>query len=123
MSNFKVIWQVDQEAETPAAAALAVAREYFQERIARGLVGSSCCFDVIEEGANLPPFVVDLSEADQGLTGPELQEMYGMEGHPRYHWTYWRSEVGEQQTVLGYWDWVQHAIDAQSRREESRDGR
>lgn len=109
MTGFKVVWEVDQDAETPAEAALLVAREYFKERIARGVVGSACVFQVVEP--NVPPYLIDLSLADQGLTATELRELYGFQGHPRYHYTFWRQEVADQSTVLGYWEWVQHKVE------------
>lgn len=120
MSYFKVIWEIDVEAETPAAAALEVARAHFQDRIAKGLTGTACCFDVIEVGTGLPPFVIDLSVAAQGLTAPELQELYGMAGHPRYHWQFWRDAVSNQETTAGYWEWVHDKLTAESRKREAR---
>lgn len=111
MPNFKVSWEVDQEAETPAAAALLVARQYFQERIARGISGSACVFTVTEP--NVPAYTVDLSVADEDLSASELQELYGYAGHPRFPWQRWRDLVADQATVLGYWDWVQGRVEAE----------
>lgn len=109
MPDFKVSWEVDQEAETPAAAALSVARQYFQERIARGISGNACVFTVTEP--NVPAYTVDLSVADEDLSASELQELYGYAGHPRFPWQHWREQVSCEDTVLGYWDWVQHKVE------------
>jgi hypothetical protein len=53
---------------------------------------------------------------DQGLSPQELRAKYEGEqgGHPRYPNEDWRYEVENMDTILGYWEWVMHKVDAWS---------
>ena len=50
---------------------------------------------------------------DYRLTAEQLDDKYNPEGggeHPDYTREEWRWEVGEDHTLLGYWQWVAHRL-------------
>lgn len=52
-------------------------------------------------------------KADSPLSGDLLDGKYNRTGdgeHPLFSRANWRVEVAHQNTVLGYWDWVAHAV-------------
>lgn len=47
--------------------------------------------------------------ADYDLTPAQLDDKYNPDGdgeHPQYTKQAWRAEVNEEETLLGYWEWV-----------------
>lgn len=51
--------------------------------------------------------------ADHGLTAEQLDDKYNPEGggeHPQFPREQWRWHVDAENTLLGYWDWVEHQI-------------
>jgi hypothetical protein len=52
---------------------------------------------------------------DMELTALQMQDKYspndgGWGGHPDYEFDEWRQEVADENTLLGYWDWVYNAV-------------
>lgn len=53
---------------------------------------------------------------DSGLTAEQLDDKYNQDGggeHPVFTRQGWRHEVGERNTVSGYWDWVESQVDTE----------
>ncbi len=53
---------------------------------------------------------------DYGLTAEQLDDRYNPDGrgeHPDYPREEWRWEVGEENTLLGYWEWVVHMLESE----------
>lgn len=52
---------------------------------------------------------------DIGLSAVQLDDKYNLEGdgeHPNFPRSLWRGEVVNENTLLGYWEWVVHQIDS-----------
>lgn len=52
---------------------------------------------------------------DRELTAEQLDDKYNPDGdgeHPIVTRECWRHEVFESNTLLGYWDWVAHKLEA-----------
>lgn len=57
---------------------------------------------------------IDL-KADFGLTPQQLDEKHNPMGygeHPVFTRSQWREEVCDDNTLLGYWEWVMHQVEA-----------
>lgn len=55
----------------------------------------------------------EVIKADADLTATQLDDKYNLHGdgeHPGYPRESWREAVGAQQTLLGYWTWVEHQL-------------
>lgn len=66
---------------------------------------------VLPEG--LKDLVVAIATIDDDLTAEQLDDRYNPEGggeHPMHPRTDWRYEVANEDTLVGYWDWVAHKI-------------
>jgi hypothetical protein len=70
-----------------------------------------------KDGVQLPielenPSAQDVN--DSTLTAEQLDEKYNQDGggqHPIHTRLAWAQEVGAQNTLLGYWDWLKHQIE------------
>lgn len=50
---------------------------------------------------------------ESGLTPEDLRVKYLDEpGHPQFIMGDWRYEVANEDTKLGYWEWVMHKVEA-----------
>ena len=56
-------------------------------------------------------FPTEVPIKDFGITSDQLEAKYGVE-HPVYTREEWRDEVGNRDTILGYWDWVLHQVES-----------
>lgn len=57
---------------------------------------------------------------DALLTAEQLRVKYGYWGkHPEYPLSDWRSEVANNETREGYWDWVEHEFECATDEEEN----
>ena len=55
-------------------------------------------------------------EDDADLSADQLEDKYnpnpnGVGQHPMYRRDTWRAAVGTQETISGYWDWVEYQIE------------
>ncbi len=58
----------------------------------------------------------ELHHSDRELTASQLYYKYNPDGdgeHPYFTREDWRSAVVEKETLLGYWDWVEHMIEGE----------
>lgn len=68
-------------------------------------------FEVVEEVELLTPEI-----PDRDLGRRELETKYsaghseGCGHHPTYTRDMWKAEVGQDDTVMGYWDWVYNCL-------------
>jgi hypothetical protein len=64
-----------------------------------------------------------LGKNDEELTAQELREKYDTEEgwgqHPRFTMEDWRNEVSNEDTRIGYWDWVEKSLAYAEDEEES----
>lgn len=111
LKNYGVTWQVDQEALTPVGAAIEVAKGYFQDRIAHGHPGTACIFYI--EAPDGEKTTVALDSVMSQLDPVQLRQVFETE-HPVHTLDNWRAEVQFQDTILGYWEWVQHKLEQAS---------
>lgn len=118
MNNYLVKWEVNVEAETAVDAAINVAADYFQTRIQRGQPDTACVFQVEKDGE--PSWesddgeLIDLSKIASAITPTQLRKMFVTE-HPDYEQHQWRSAIDREETLLGYWEWVMHQLEEDSR--------
>lgn len=105
--EFNVSWSVDMLAGSAEEAAVKVAMQYFQPRIAQGESGSACVFYVTNSKSLVCK--VDLASYVQQIPAEQLDSIFGYE-HPSYLRETWRDLVQECETVSGYWTWVQHQL-------------
>lgn len=101
--EYTVVWTVDEWASSREAAALKVAKKYFQDRIARGENGTACVFTVDGHGISLDYYMAS-------LTPEQLAEHFTHDEHPSHTRLEWRGEVENDNTLLGYWAWVKHEL-------------
>lgn len=111
METYDVTWVTTVEAESPVDAALEVAKTYFQERIAHGHPGTACIFYV--EDADGDKTTVALDTVMSQLDPVQLRQVFETE-HPVHTLDNWRAEVQFQDTILGYWEYVQHKLEQAS---------
>ena len=111
METYEVSWEITAEAETPLEAAFDVAKNYFQDRIAQGQPGSACAFHVVDADGNKTTVVLD--NAILELDPVQLRQVFETE-HPAHDMDQWRNDVAFQDTILGYWEWVQHKLEQAS---------
>lgn len=108
--EYTVVWHIDVEASSAVDAVLFVAKEYFQERIARGIPDTACVFKVSDgDGESESEVTVDMAKLVLELPPPELAKIFGWE-HPVQGRSVWRDEVQSGNTLLGYWEWVSHQL-------------
>lgn len=101
--EYTVVWTVDEWASSPEAAALKVAKTYFQDRIARGENGSACLFTVDGDEISLDYVIPE-------MTPKQLAEVFGHCEHPSHTREQWREGVADGDTLSGYWEWVKHRL-------------
>lgn len=111
MQDYNVTWEVTQEGLGPVDAVIQVAKDYFQERIAQGQPGTACVFYV--EGPDGTKTEVALDSVMSQLDATQLRDMFETE-HPVHTMDNWRAEVQFQDTILGYWEYVQHKLEQAS---------
>lgn len=61
--------------------------------------------------SNTEDEAIDLE--DKNLSPEQLDDKYNPDGdgeHPVYTQSGWRESVGAQQTLFGYWEWVQYQL-------------
>jgi len=54
---------------------------------------------------------------DYGLRADQLDDKYNPDGdgqHPGYTRWQWRSAVARENTVSGYWEWVEHRLEMEA---------
>lgn len=54
------------------------------------------------------------SDEDHRLSAEELDSKYNPDGdgeHPEFSRFCWRKEVASQNTIVGYWDWVEYQLE------------
>lgn len=111
LKTYGVTWQVDQEAISPVDAAIEVAKSYFQERIAQGQPGTACIFYVVSPYGERTTVALD-SVINQ-MDATQLRQVFESE-HPVHDLHSWQEEVRFNDTILGYWEWVQHKLEQAS---------
>lgn len=111
MQEYNVTWEVTQEGLGPIDAAIQVAKTYFQERIAQGHPGTACIFYVIAPDGERT--TVALDSVMSQLDATQLRDVFETE-HPAHDMDHWRNDVAFQDTILGYWEWVQHKLEQAS---------
>lgn len=120
MTHFAVTWTIDiEDANTHEEAARSALR------IQRDSGSIATVFEVADctRGRNKDfkridladlPHSPDLARADRLLTAEELDAKYNRNGngeHPRYLRCDWRHEVSENNTLRGYWQWVEAQLE------------
>lgn len=108
MNEYNVTWEVTQEGLGPIDAAIQAAKIYFQERIAHGHPGTACIFYV--EAPDGTKTEVALDSVMSQLDATQLRQVFETE-HPAHDMDQWRDDVACQDTILGYWEWVQHQLE------------
>lgn len=56
----------------------------------------------------------ELARADRLLSAEELDDKYNPDGngeHPRFQRADWRAAVANDETLVGYWQWVEYQIE------------
>ena len=101
--EYTVVWTVEEWASSREAAALKVAKKYFQDRIARGENGTACVFTVDGTEISLDYYMAS-------MTPEQLAENFTHDEHPSHTRREWRGEVENDNTLLGYWAWVKHEL-------------
>lgn len=64
----------------------------------------------VEKVSDVPLYV---EGEDQGLTAEQLDSKYNPDGggeHPKHTREDWRNAVANDDTILGYWDWLEEQI-------------
>lgn len=105
-TEYTVSWKVEEYADSPEEAALKVAKEYFQPRIAHGVPGTACVFTIDSIDYPIDRILPDLSPQD-------MANHFDHNEHPGYPRRNWRDEVERDHTLLGYWAWVSHELGEQ----------
>lgn len=69
----------------------------------------------------MPPEAEANDVPETEMTADQLRDKYGgsiWDEHPDYPASDWQHEVSEDNTRLGYWDWVGHEIEQQAELDE-----
>lgn len=51
-----------------------------------------------------------IDQAESNCSPEELEELYTHDEHPIFRRIEWRNAVAQDETLLGYWEWVHHEI-------------
>lgn len=115
-TKFSVVLKADHFTSTHLEAALEFAQTYLIPRLAQGgaISGPGGQDDavllVVEDMAGNVE-AIDLRNLDIDLDAQQLSELYGEDCHPRYTLSDWREAVDNEDTMLGYWAWVEARIE------------
>lgn len=68
----------------------------------------------VEKNSHLTPLQLTVLDTDFSLDAMQLDDKYNPDGdgeHPVFARGHWRTEVAAQNTITGYWEWVEKQVD------------
>lgn len=115
--SYRVKWEIDIEAMSPQHAAMEIAKQHFNHRVAYHLPDTACVFEVLgyrckqgDTWHEQTEDTVDLSKMAADMSAADLRELYGIEGHPTLTLSAWKNRAINGGTLDGYWEWMRKEI-------------